>query len=229
MSVGAGRWLEKAAGMAWVAVILCLAAQVATEAAMRTPYNPLSDAISDLGQSTCTPQICSPWFWMLDSSFVLLGLCLALGGWLSHLSAGRPWWGSWVATGALSIGGIGMAVVGLVPENVHFYVHAGAAIVGLICANVGAAFAGWALLHVRGHGSTGRSAMVIGIVGVIASALSILIFAGPLRMMLGVGGGLERLGVEPLLVIMFISGGALFLGEDVLAMALRKLPPALSA
>lgn len=213
--------MEKAAGTAWVAVLLCLLAQILTELAMRTPYSPLADAVSDLGQTTCTPGFCSPWFWMFDASFVLLGLCLAVGGWLSHVSAPRLCWPSWVATVALSLGGAGMAVVGLVPENVHFWVHVGGAAVGLIGGNVGAAFAGWALLRVRGHRPTGVSAVVVGLIGLVGSALSALVFAGELRSLIGVGGGLERLGVEPLLVIMALSGGALLLGEDVLAVALR--------
>ncbi len=223
MRLGAGRWVEKAAGVGWIAVLICLGAQIVTEWRLRTPYNPLVDAISDLGQTTCTAQFCSPLFWLLDLSFVLLGLCLALGGWLSHLSAPRLWWGSWVATVALSVGGAGMLIVGLCPENVFFPLHAVAAVVGLVAANVGTAFAGWALLHVRGHVPTGGSAIVVGAVGVAASALSVLIFGRLLPMLLGVGGGLERLGVEPLLLVMAVSGGALLLGEDVFVATLRRV------
>lgn len=213
--------MEQAAGAAWVAVLACLLAQIATELAMRTPYNPLVDAVSDLGQTGCTPQFCSPWFWIFDASFVLLGLCLALGGWLSHASAPRLWLGSWVATVALSAGGAGMVVVGLCPENLRFWTHVVGAAVGLVGGNLGAAFAGWALLRVRGHRSTGMSAIVTGGVGLLGSALSALVFAGQLPVLRGVGGCLERLGVEPLLLIMACSGGALLLGEDVLAVALR--------
>lgn len=223
MRLGSGRWIERAAGIGWVAVLICLIAQVVTECAMRTPYNPLEQAISDLGQARCTPQFCSPWYWMVDLSFVVLGFCLVVGGWLSHLSAPRLWWGSWVATVALTIGGAGMAVVGLFPEDVHFWIHVGGAVAGLVGANVGAAFAGWALLHVRGHRPTGGTAIVVGAVGVAASAVSILVFGGALRMLTGVGGGLERLGVEPLLLVMAVSGGALLLGEDVVVVALRRV------
>ena len=223
MGVGSDRRVEKAAGMVWEAVLICLLAQIATEWAMQTPYNPLVDAVSDLGQTTCTAQFCSPWFWMVDTSFVLLGLCLAIGGWLSHLSAPRLCWVSWVATIALSVGGAGMVVVGLAPENVHFWIHVGGAAVGLIGGNLGAAFAGWALLRSRGHRPTGVSAMVVGLAGLAGSMLSALVFAGELRMLIGVGGGLERLGVEPLLLVMALSGGALLLGEDVVAVALRGI------
>lgn len=223
MGVGRDRWMERAAAGAWITVLICLLAQVATEAAMRTPYSFLRDAISDLGVTTCTPQICSPWYWMVDGSFVVLGLCLVLGGWLSHVSAPRLWWGSWAATVGLSVGGLGMAVVGLVPENVHFAVHVAGALAGLIGANVGTLFAGWALLRVRGHRVTGGSAIVVGVVGVAGSALSILVFGRYLPALLNVGGGLERLGVEPLLLITAISGGTLLLGEDVLAVALRQV------
>lgn len=226
--------MERAAGLGWIAVLICLLAQVVTECAMRTPYSPLRDAVSDLGYSTCTPQICSPWFWMVDASFVILGLCLALGGWLSHLSAPRRqvagarrperlWWGSWVATVALSAGGLGMAIVGVCPENVYFPLHVVGAVVGLVGGNVGAAFAGWALLHVRGHRPTGWSAIVVGALGVGGAVLSALVFFGDLPALLGVGGGLERVGVEPLLVIMAVSGGALLLGEDVIVVALRTV------
>lgn len=215
--------MEKAAGMVWVAVLICLLAQIAAQWAMRTPYNPLVDAVSDLGQTTCTPRFCSPWFWMVDVSFVLLGLCLALGGWLSHVSAPRLCWVSWVATVALSVGGAGMVAVGVFPENLHLWAHVVGAAVGLVGGNVGAAFAGWALLRVRGHHPTGVSGIVVGVVGLVGSALSALVFAGVLRMLIGVGGGLERLGVEPLLLVMAFSGGALLLGEDVLAVALRGL------
>lgn len=223
MALGGDRPIERPAGAAWVAVLVCLLAQVATQVAMRTPYSLLRDAVSDLGVTTCTPRMCSPWFWMVDGSLVVLGLCLALGGWLSHLSAPRLWWGSWVATVALSAGGLGMAVVGLCPENVYFPLHAVAAMAGLVGGNLGAAFAGWALLHVRGHRPTGTSAIVVGFVGVTGSALSALVFLGYLPVLAGVGGGLERLGVEPMLLIMALSGGTLLLGEDVLTVGLRRL------
>ncbi len=215
--------MERAAGIGWVTVLVCLVAQVVTELAMRTPYNPLVDAISDLGQTTCTPQFCSPLFWLLDASLVLLGLSLALGGWLAHLSAPRRCWWSRSATLALSLGGIGMAVVGLFPENVHFYVHVGGAITGLVLGNLGAALAGWALFHVRGHRPTGGVAIAVGAAGVAASFLSILIYAHRLPVLLGVGGGLERVGVEPLLLVMALSGGALLMGEDVIAVTLRRV------
>ena len=65
--------------------------------------------------------------------------------------------------------------------------------------------------------------MVVGLLGLAGSVLSALVFAGELRMLIGVGGGLERLGVEPLLLVMALSGGALLLGEDVLAVALRGI------
>jgi hypothetical membrane protein len=215
--------MERAAGIGWVTVLICLIAQVVTELTMRTPYNPLVDAISDLGRTTCTPQYCSPLFWVLDGSLVLLGLSLALGGWLAHLSAPRPSWWSRGATLALSLGGIGMAVVGLFPENVDFDIHVAGAITGLVLGNVGAVLAGWALFHVRGHRSTGLAAIVIGAAGVAASLLSILIYGKLLPVLVGVGGGLERRGVEPLLLIMALSGGALLMGEDVLAVTLRRV------
>lgn len=223
--------MEQAASVAWSAVVLCLVAQLVTEAEMRTPYSPLRDAISDLGVTTCTPQICSPWFWMVDGSFVLLGLCLAVGGVLSHLSAPRHrlWWGAWAATAALVVGGTGMAIVGLVPENVHFWIHVGGALSGLVGANVGTLFAGWALLRARGHRVTGSSAIVVGLVGFAGSALSVLVFGKYLPTLLGVGGGLERLGVWPLLLVMFFSGGALLLGEDVLGVAYTRVRRAVSA
>ena len=221
MGVGRNRWIEVTAAIAWIAVIFCLVAQCVTEAAMQTPYSLLRDAISDLGAARCTPQICSPWFRLVDASFVVLGLCLAVGGVLSHLSAPRDrlWWGAWAATGALGMGGIGMAIIGFVPEDVHFRVHVGGALAGLIGANVGALFAGLALHRARGHRVTGVTAVVVGAVGFLGSALSVLVFGKFLPALLGVGGGLERLGVWPLLGIMFLSGGALLFGEDVLAKA----------
>lgn len=223
MRLAGGRWVERAAGVGWMAVLVCLVAQVAAESAMRTPYNPLVDAVSDLGVTTCTRRLCSPDFWMLDGSLILLGLCLALGGWLTHLSAPRLWWGCWVATVALSVGGAGLVLAGAVPENVVFPLHVTGAAVGLIGGNVGTAFAGWALFHVRGHRHTGLCAIVVGIVGLVGAGLSTLVFFGQLPLLGGVGGGLERVGVEPMLVVTALSGGALLLGEDVLSVAARRL------
>lgn len=223
MRVARGRSIEMVAGVGWMLVLVCLLAQIATEAAMRTRYSPLADAISDLGVSSCTPRLCSPRFWMLDGSLILLGLCLSIGGWLTHLSAPRLWWGCWVATVALSAGGVGLVIAGAVPENVLFTLHVAGAAVGLVGGNLGTAFAGWALLHVRGHRHTGAVGILVGILGLAGSGLAILVFLGRLPWLSGLGGGLERVGVEPMLIVMAMSGGTLLLGEDVVSVAARRL------
>ncbi|WP_327250356.1 DUF998 domain-containing protein [Streptomyces sp. NBC_01244] len=116
---------------------------VASAAWTEPPYSYAANYISDLGVPECGAQfqgrdICSPLHTAMNASFVLEGILFATGMvLLAHLVTGR----ARRAVIALAIAhGVGMVLVGLFhgsPDgpSIGLVVHAGAAGIGILCAN----------------------------------------------------------------------------------------------
>jgi hypothetical membrane protein len=92
-----------------------------------TPAYSLSrDTISDLGNTACGTwdgrYVCSPLHTLMDASFVVLGMTMALGSVLisRYFTTGRA-----AAAGfaAMAISGVGVVMVGLFPENAAPTLH----------------------------------------------------------------------------------------------------------
>lgn len=106
---------------------LYFAAQVLVAWVFRPPYSFVSDVISDLGNTGCPPpgsNICSPrWFWM-DASIVLLGIAMIVGSVLifsefSFSSEKRERGAAIAGFVCMALGGLGAILVGFVPENIN--------------------------------------------------------------------------------------------------------------
>ena len=104
------------------------------------PYSITRNTISDLGSTVCgtfnTRYVCSPWHSSMDASFVLLGLTMMMGCglmWYSNRSSRVT------STGfaGLCVGGLGVVVVGVVPENSVPLVHGAGAALPFLVGNIG--------------------------------------------------------------------------------------------
>lgn len=200
---------------AWVVGALCwllsfqeVIVQYLVASAWPRPYNYWDHYISDLGNTICRfalnsdgshRYICSPWHQAINASFITLGVLVAIGVVLT--------WRSWprrpVSTAGLVLVGtaaVGVVIIGLEPENVHFWVHALTGFVTFPAQNIGMILLGIALLDIRQ--SVGVFSVSCGSVGLVATALY---FSPAYLDGLGVGV-LERLAVDPAVVWLVVVG-----------------------
>ena len=139
-------------GALWILTIVFLVGQVIAQSAWKGPpaYSVLNDAISDLGVTACgTVSIagipgyyCSPLHDVMNASFVLTGVFIALGVYFTRAAWPRD---GKVRAGLalLALAGIGKVVSGLNPANVNFTLHSLGALgipigdVGLVLVGLG--------------------------------------------------------------------------------------------
>lgn len=106
--------------MLWTACLQFFFAEQAVRLGWKLPYSFAENYVSDLGATACSALVCSPWHVLMNCSFVLQGLLITGGVVLT-------WW-QWnrlARTGMclLIICGLGVVVVGLVPEDVNGGLH----------------------------------------------------------------------------------------------------------
>jgi hypothetical membrane protein len=111
----------------WIATIQYLFAQVAVAAGWPSPgYDWRANAISDLGNTACQTYsgrfVCSPDHWLMNVSFIVLGLAMFAGSWLIYHEFRRNRYSCYGFIG-MGIAGIGTILVGLAPENINGVVH----------------------------------------------------------------------------------------------------------
>lgn len=161
---------------------------VVVEAVWTEPYSWAGNAVSDLGNTQT-----SPWHAAMNVSFVLLGICMAVGAVLLVWMATKP--------GAVLIvlSGIGTVLVGLFPENVDIRPHAVGALSAFLFGNLGIVLVGRAVHR--------RFTVVCGALGLIGLALVLLLLTGVLGGKDVWGGAAERLTIFPLLIAMIVTGG----------------------
>jgi hypothetical membrane protein len=122
--IGAALWI--------IGVVQYFVAQVVAAAAWSDPpYSWSRNYVSDLGNTVCGPfavtggvpyQVCSPRHALMNTSFVLIGLCALAGAVLivaAFPRSKRRTWGLWLWV----LAGLGKVVVGLVPENTDLSLH----------------------------------------------------------------------------------------------------------
>lgn len=178
------------AAWAWILTLHYFVVQVIVALAWQRPYSLARNAISDLGNSVCAPYhdeyICSPLFWLMNASFILLGLLQAVGAlllWRAHTSR-------LVRSGLvmLVLAGIGTIIVGLFPENTVGPMHLLGAVLPFVFGNIGIVLCGF----IFPKGALRYASMVAGAVALIACALLVQ------EVYLGLGfGGMERIVAYP--------------------------------
>jgi len=210
-----GRPKIRIGAVMWIAgPIQYLIAQLAAQAAWRTPYSWMLNPLSDLGAVHCQrtgsgyplPRyVCSPLHGVVNTSVIVLGVLLA-GGVLLTASC----WGSGATSRSARIlliaGAAGSAILGLVPEDANLSLHVLGAFVGIVVGNCGFVLAGL----IRRISPLGRLRPVTVPLSILAMAAAVLLFTGGIPA--GDFGGVERLAVFPLRCWMVIAG--IFLLRD---------------
>ena len=182
-----GAWL-------WFACLQYFVAEAVCISAWRGRYSLHENFISDLGAHVCgaATSDCSPLHALMNASFLLQGALLAGGAWL--LARRRPP-GGLGAAGFVLVGasGLGVALVGLAPEDVAPGWHYAGAAENFLTCNFGALLTGAAFLA-QGRASRGLAlwsllAGATGLAGVALIAASVDFGWG--------AGAIERIAAYP--------------------------------
>lgn len=162
--------------------------QVIVARAWTTSFSYTDNVISDLGNTACGPHgpdiVCSPLHGLMNASFIMLGLTMAIGSLLiyhefkrSHLSL--------VGFSCMALAGIGTILVGLFPENTIGQLHGTGAFLTFGFGNLSLVLLAIAIRQAR------ASFRVYSFISGIVSLTSLVFFA--LHINLGLGrGGIER-------------------------------------
>ncbi len=206
--------IERLGIVAWLGgFILFFAAQFVVGAAWSNPpYSWSNNNVSDLGNTYCqmwtenenpAQYVCSPLHTLMNSVFVLEGLCVIVGVLLIQ-SLWRRSWLSRMAQVFLIFAGLGVIAAGLAPADVNENAHVvlGALPIALF-GNTGLLLTGWGV-NTSVVGKFRWAGPILGLVGIVAT---ILFFS---HNYLGLGhGGMERLWGYNFLIWTFIIGCSL--------------------
>ena len=149
----------------WTLSIVFFVGQAIAQAASARPYSLATNLISDLGNTSCGPDICSPFHGFMNAVFVAVGMLHLLGA-VASVPA-WPWRPmSTVGVGLVGVAGIGLITVGLAPENQNLTPHTIGAFVGLVSLNLAMIVLGSVLIRaVRWLGIMAYAAGIAGFIG----------------------------------------------------------------
>lgn len=173
-------------------------------------YSWWTNYISDLGAVHCAPVlgnvVCSPLHAGMNAAFIAQGILLALGTILvstAWAQTGRKL--AWQVMVVLS--GLSWITVGLIPEDVSITGHSIGALPIFIVGNIALIVAGRSG-STRNRPVVRRSALALGITGLLGFALTAIAIADPTGPM-GIGIA-ERITVFPLQVWAIVAGISIF-------------------
>jgi hypothetical membrane protein len=156
------------------------------------PYNLRRNAISDLGNTACGRfdgrYVCSPLHTVMNVSFVVLGVTMVVASVLIHTAVVSTRTSS-LGFIFMAIGGLGVVVVGLFPENSVPVLHGAGASLPFLVGNVGVLLLGLAL---EMPFALRLITLLVGAVSLVALAL----YASAHYLGVGVGG-MERIVAYP--------------------------------
>ena len=207
-------------GGSWILTLLYLVGQILAQAAWRTPYSLIDNRVSDLGNTACgrtlaNTYICSPLHAVMNATFVLTGVLILIGLFLTQPIWPRRRLTTWGLI-LLGVAGAGTILVGLSPENVNVLFH----LVGAL--NIPAGNAAMILLGLaiwRDRRGLARFSVLAGGIGFLG------LLAGPfLVITTGHGGGLaERIALYPLIIWLIVFGFATLRGSHLASQSGRHV------
>jgi len=217
--MSSNRWKAVLGGICWILSLEFFFVQAFVQSAWTgSPYSLLNSPISDLGVTSCQTvmrgmrsfYLCSPLNALMNVSFIVTGLLLLFGLYLTRTV--------WPRTRVMRYGlaflvlaSLGKIVVGLVPENVNPPLHYLGAL-GFVCSNIGLIMIGRGIWQRRRW--VGELSVFLGVIGLIGAGLFI-----PLEVVGYGGGAAERLADYPLIIWFAVLGLNVILRSPVSEMA----------
>ena len=205
------RAATRTGAIAWLLAIQFFVTQVVVATAWPRPFSLRFDYISDLGNTVCgmypagsTHLVCSPWHLAMNLSFMVLGVTMVIGAWLTR-EAFPPGWVRTLARVLFALAGLGVLVVGIYPENTDNARHVLGAGFNFVAGNIAMIVFGLALAQ---RPAEPRALMIFSLVsGTLGFVATLLFVSGQY---LGIGlGGMERVAAYPMTVWQIVAGGAL--------------------
>ena len=185
----------------YVAGIQYFLVQILVALRFAPPYSLAHNTISDLGDTACgifnNRPVCSPFHSLMNISFVVLGISMVAGSILVYQGfVGRR--ALTIGFWAFGLGGLGVVLVGLFPENTVPAFHGIGAALPFVIGNVGIIVLGFSL---NVPTSLRRFTVLSGCVALIALGF----YASNRYLDLG-EGGIERVVAYPQTIWMIIIG-----------------------
>ncbi|HET8708649.1 MAG TPA: DUF998 domain-containing protein [Candidatus Saccharimonadales bacterium] len=195
--------------LVWILSVQYFAAQISVAAAWPDShhYSWAHNLISDLGNTACGPYagryVCSPQQGVMNASFVMLGVTMALGSLLIYQEFRRSR-ATLIGFSLMALAGFGTILVGAFPENTISQLHAIGAFLALGIGNIGLIVLALAIKQAR------QSFRVYTFLSGIVSLTAFVLFIA--HAYLGLGPGtIERLASYPqttwlILLGLYMSG-----------------------
>ena len=165
-------------------------------------YNWLTNTISDLGNTSCRPQLCSPRHGLMNAEFWALGLIMAVGSLLIFQEfterTDEERLAARIGFSCLAAGGVGAVLVGAFPENTVGFMHILGAGLAIFVGTLGILLIGLRVSLPLGLRWTMRILAPV-------AMMALILFAG--HVYLGMGAGtMERIAAYPETVWLVIFG-----------------------
>ncbi|HEU4785263.1 MAG TPA: DUF998 domain-containing protein [Ktedonobacterales bacterium] len=190
----------------WISSIQFFLVQIVVVSAWKRPYSWRLNAISDLGAISCGPfddrYVCSPFHGLMNISFILLGLTMAVGSVLMYQAVHK----SRVGFSLMALAGVGAIVVGLFPEDTTYWAHIVGQDLAFILGNIALIVFGFTL-HLQ------RWFNWYSILSGVVALVALYLFLSHNRFFLGLGG-MERVVAYPLILWLIVTGLYVFMNRS---------------
>lgn len=188
--------------LVWVLSVQYFVVQLVAAAAWDSGYSWRFNVISDLGNSACGQYagryVCSPDHILMNVSFIMLGLTMALGSLLIYQEFKESRL-SLIGFSLMALAGFGTFLVGLFPENTIKFMHGLGAFFALFIGNVSLVVLALALSRVR------RGFRAYTFMSGVISITAFMLFAADIYLGLG-QGGMERVVSYPQTLWLILFG-----------------------
>lgn len=186
----------------WILSVQYFAAQIVAAAAWPVAYSWSQNVISDLGNTACGQYagryVCSPQHGLMNASFIMLGITMAVGSLLIYTEFRRSR-ASLVGFSLMGMAGIGTILVGMFPENTVSWMHGIGAFLALGIGNVSLMVLALAIRQAR------RSFRIYTFLSGALSVVAFGLFA--FRLHVGLGAGtIERIVSYPQTIWLILFG-----------------------
>lgn len=191
----------------WILSIQYFIVQLIAIAAWPGPHSWANNFISDLGNTVCGVYsglyVCSPLHPLMNFSFGLYGVTMAIGSLLIYTMFQKTNW-TLIGFVLMSLSGFGTLLVGLFPENTISGLHQFGALLSLGIGNLAIIIIGLSLRGIR------KEFRIYTVLSGVVSLAAFALFVGDIY--LGIGrGGMERV-TSYLFTIWMISFGLYMTG-----------------